>query len=94
MPIDVQRALSAEIPDRALSWTEEEVILYHLGVGAGAQPIGAGELEYVLEDRLKVLPSFAVIPGLPELLASLVTLPGFDVDPSTILHGEQDIEIF
>jgi acyl dehydratase len=94
VPIDPERALQAEIRDCVLSWTTEDVILYQLAVGAGAAPTVPGELEYVLEDRLKVLASFAVIPGVTLRFAALQELPGVDIDPAMILHGEQDLEIF
>jgi acyl dehydratase len=93
MPIDLERLLSAEIPEQVVSWDADDVILYHLGLGAGARPSDPGELGYVLEDRLRVLPSFGVIPVLPMVRAAMLTMPGLDIDPAMILHGEQDLEV-
>ncbi|MDN5896836.1 MAG: 3-alpha,7-alpha,12-alpha-trihydroxy-5-beta-cholest-24-enoyl-CoA hydratase, partial [Nocardioides sp.] len=62
MPIDTAIAIGAELPDRTFSWTESDVLLYHLSVGAGARPGGATDpkaLRYTLDDdALQVLPSF------------------------------------
>lgn len=65
-------------------WTARDVILYALGVGAGAD-----DLDLVYEARgPRVLPTFAVIP-------SSGFLPGFvdavDFELGNLLHGEQSI---
>jgi acyl dehydratase len=95
MPIDAAKAQGAQLPPGATSWTADDVILYHLGVGAG---MGAGkvtdrrELEYTYERYLKVLPSFGVLhagsgPG------GLNAVPGISINFALVLHGEQKIEI-
>ena len=66
---------------REYSW--KDIALYALGVGAGFD-----QLEYVYEDRLKVLPSFS-IAAIFDFLAE--TASAAAVDLSGILHGEQDI---
>ena len=40
MPIDPAVAIGAELPERTFSWTSSDVLLYHLGIGAGS---GAGD---------------------------------------------------
>ncbi len=35
MPIDIDKALGAPLQPMTSSWDEDDVILYHLGVGAG-----------------------------------------------------------
>lgn len=92
MPIDVPRALSYSIPADTTSWTEDQVILYHLGLGAGNPSTALGELEYTYEARLKVLPSFGVIPASRALL-EVMSVPGLDFNPALMLHGEQEIEV-
>jgi acyl dehydratase len=59
-----------------------DVVLYALGVGAGFD-----ELEYCYEEKLKVIPSFAV-NVLFELLAQGAL--GAEVNLAGLLHGEQD----
>jgi acyl dehydratase len=92
MPIDPTKALGAEFPGGTGSWTRDDVILYHLGVGAGANATDPGELAYTYEKNLKVLPSYGVIPVFGSL-AGLGTVPGLSFNPALLLHGEQDLEI-
>ncbi|KAJ7593022.1 hydroxysteroid dehydrogenase [Mycena floridula] len=71
------------------SYTERDVILYNLGIGATEQ-----ELKWTFEgdDEFSVLPTFGVIPqfnassGFP-----LDWLPDFN--PARLLHGEQYLSI-
>lgn len=92
MPIDVDRVLGAPLPERRSSWEETDVILYHLGLGAGAEPTDPGELAYTYQGSLKVLPSYGVIPAVP-MLPDMLKLPGMDVDLARLLHGEQELEL-
>ena len=95
MPIDPNLALGATIEPFTTSWDADDVILYHLGVGAGLnRPTDPAELAYTYEQRLVVLPSFAVVPAFRGLtMAATGQVPGLAVNPVMILHGEQDLEI-
>lgn len=92
MPIDLDKALGAELPGGSSQWDEDTVILYHLGVGAGAPATDAGELEYAYEANLKVLPTFATIPPF-HTMGGIGTVPGLEFNPAMLLHGEQDLEV-
>lgn len=92
MPIDVATALSAPAKVSQHTWDPDKVILYHLGVGAGVPPTDPGELEYVYEANLKVLPTFGTIPPFG-VLAEVLTGPGMDLNLGLLLHGEQDLEL-
>ena len=92
MPIDPSKALGAEIAGTESSWTEDDVILYHLGVGAGVPATDASELEYTYEKNLKVLPSFGVIPVFGSMVG-LAAVPGMKFNFAMLLHGEQDITL-
>jgi acyl dehydratase len=93
MPIDPSKALSAEFPSERVEWGPDDVILYHLGLGAGFEkPTDEKELEYTYEENLKVLPSYGVIPVMGTL-TGLDGLPGVDVNFMMVLHGEQDLVI-
>jgi acyl dehydratase len=89
MPIDLDRAMGAALPVETFSWTDEDVILYHLGIGAGSDPVDPGELRYAYEADLHVIPTFANIPPF-SMLMGLVSVDGMDVDLAQILHGEQE----
>ena len=92
MPIDPSQALGAVKEFGNVSWSRDQVILYHLGVGAGARPTDPKELLYTYEDNLKVLPSYGVIPNAARE-HRLKGIPGMDFNPAMLLHGENDLEI-
>jgi acyl dehydratase len=93
VPIDPSKALAAEFPSQRAEWGQDDVILYHLGLGAGFEkPTDAGELEYTYEKNLKVLPSYGVIPVFGAL-AGLGGMPGVEINFALVLHGEQDLVI-
>ena len=96
MPIDPSVAIGAQLPDRTFSWTSSDVLLYHLGIGAGSRPgdnLNPAALRYTLDnDDLQVLPSFAVvIPTFFEVDAPRLDLPGCDIDLQKVLHGSQEV---
>jgi len=94
MPIDPAVAIGADLGAVEFAWTSTDVLLYHLGVGAGARPVSPSELRYVLEDRLRVLPTFGVVaPNFRTFEPPGVTFPGIDVDLSRVLHGTQSITV-
>jgi acyl dehydratase len=90
MPIDVDRALGAVLPPTDFAWGEGDVILYHLGIGSGNPPTDPGELKYVTEGDLVVLPTYATIPQFSMMMA-MALAEGVDVNPAMILHGEHRI---
>lgn len=92
MPIDPEKALGAELPESSAEWGPDQVILYHLGVGAGVPATDPKELEYTYEGKLKVLPSYGVIPVFGAM-GGLGQIPGIQINFALMLHGEQDVEI-
>lgn len=92
MPIDVDKVIGAELPEGSATWDRDDVILYHLGLGAGVPATDPNELEYCYEGKLKVLPTFGVLPVF-STLAGMVGLEGMDFNPMMLLHGEQEITI-
>jgi acyl dehydratase len=94
MPIDPAAAIGADLGETKFSWTSSDVLLYHLALGAGAAATDPGELRYVLEDRLRVLPTFGVVaPGIRMFEPPAVTFPGIDIDLTKVLHGTQSITV-
>jgi acyl dehydratase len=96
MPIDPGKAIGAALPDRSFSWTQSDVLLYHLGIGFGARPgdnLDARTLSYTVDDdNLQVLPSFGVVaPTLHETDPPAIDLPGCDIDLAQVVHGSQEI---
>ncbi len=90
--IDLATALAAEPSVRDLSWTGDDVLLYHLSLGAGAYRSDPAELRWTYECDLQVLPTFAVVAGgragaVPA--GGALRLPGIDVDLRQVLHVGQ-----
>jgi acyl dehydratase len=98
MPIDPSVAIGAQLPDRSFSWTASDVLLYHLGIGAGSRPgdnTDLGALRYTLDDeQLQVLPSFGIVaPTFHETDPPPLDLPGCDINLSQVVHGSQEISV-
>ena len=98
MPIDPEIAIGAELPDRAFSWQSSDVLLYHLGIGAGSGPgdnLDPVALRYTLDaEGLQVLPSFGIVaPTFHETDPPPLDLPGCDIDLSQVVHGSQEIAV-
>ena len=65
------------------TWTDRDVMLYALGVGCRPPE----DLDFIYEGRgPKVLPTFAVIPGLRAMGSSMQRI---DINLAALLHGEQ-----
>ncbi len=71
--------------ERTVAYDERDAILYALAVGAGAD-----ELDLVFEERLRVLPTFALTLAqwAPDALGSLGAF-----DTTTAVHGAQRLEV-
>ena len=96
MPIDPDVAIGAPPLDKAFSWTSSDVLLYHLGIGAGSRSgdnTDRRALRLTLDDdNLQVLPSFAVVaPTLHDDRPPFLDIPGCDLDLHKILHGSQEV---
>ncbi|KAF9223871.1 NAD(P)-binding protein [Gyrodon lividus] len=91
-PADSQLVADAKkhVPeDHEYSYTERDVVLYNLGIGATEQ-----ELQWTYEghDDFGALPTFGVIPQfIASSGVSLGWLPNFN--PAKLLHGEQYLSI-
>jgi acyl dehydratase len=84
MPVNLS-VIGKKLEPSVHEYSEKDVMLYALGVGCGPE-----DLEFVYEQDLKVLPTFAVIPAFPALFAMGSAV---DVNPMMVLHGEQRIEL-
>ncbi len=97
MPIDPEKAVGQSLGSAEAAYEKEDVILYHLGLGAGAAATDPRELEYTYEKNLKVLPSYAVVAGSRRPLGGtrrgFNEIPGLSFNLARMLHGEQDNEI-
>ncbi|MDI6908478.1 MaoC family dehydratase [Nocardioides sp.] len=88
MPIDPSVAIGAELGSVEFSWSESDVLLYQLA-------IGATDLSYTLEGpALQVLPSFGVVaPTFHMTDPPPLDLPGCDINLAQVVHGSQSIAV-
>jgi acyl dehydratase len=94
VPIDPDRAIGATLGERTFSWNASDVLLYHLALGAGADPVDPRELRYAYEADLQVLPTFGVVaPTLRDTEPPRVEMPGIEIDLAAVLHGSQEISL-
>jgi 3-hydroxyacyl-CoA dehydrogenase/3a,7a,12a-trihydroxy-5b-cholest-24-enoyl-CoA hydratase len=98
--IDVDLALGWESPRLKSAYTERDVALYALGVGAGRNPLDGKELALVYEmnaDGFYVLPTMTAAMSVGLLMKMAmegVQAPGLHYGLDRILHGEQYTEVF
>jgi acyl dehydratase len=71
-------------------FTDRDTMLYALSVGAGADPLSAGELALFYEKDLAALPSMSAVLAHP---GPWIANPKFEVTWVKLLHGEQRAEI-
>jgi acyl dehydratase len=85
VPVDLS-IVGKKLESSRYTYTEKDVMLYALGVGAGTD-----ELPFTYERELKVLPTFGVIAAFPSMFAMGSAM---SVNPAMVLHGEQRIELY
>ncbi|MGW7536054.1 MaoC/PaaZ C-terminal domain-containing protein [Amycolatopsis sp. NPDC054798] len=94
MPIDPAVAIGADLGEVSFAWTPSDVLLYHLAVGAGADPLDERELRYAYEQDLRVLPTFSTVAvNLRTFEPPALKFPGVDVDLAKVLYGKHKIEL-
>lgn len=94
MPINVEEALAAELEPIEFSWTSSDVQLYHLGLGAGADPMDPRELRYLVDSTPQVLPTFGNVAASFHMTEPpTVKFPGIDIELSKVLHASEAITV-
>jgi len=94
MPIDLDVALGAEFGNTEFSWSATNVQLYNLALGAGADPMDARELSYVVDHTPQVLPTFGcVAASFNDVAPPKVSWPGIEIDLAKILHASEKVSV-
>jgi acyl dehydratase len=94
MPIDVDVAINAELDPIEFSWASSDIQLYHLGLGAGKDPMDQRELRYLVDDTPQVLPTFGnVAATFHATKPPTVKFPGIDIELSKVLHASERVEV-
>lgn len=98
MPIDPTVAIGSPVGEVEFSWNQSDVLLYHLGIGAGSREgdnVSPAALRYTFDGpALQVLPSFAVVaPTFHMTDPPPLDLPGCDINLAQVVHGSQAISL-
>lgn len=94
MPIDLDKALGAELDPIEFSWTSSDIQLYHLGLGAGADPMDQRELRYLVDDTPQVLPTFGNVAASFHMTEPpKVQFPGIDIELAKVLHASEAVSV-
>lgn len=88
MAIDYDRLKAWPFPVVEQTYSARDVMLYALGVGLGVDPHDAQQLDFVYEEHLKVLPTFATVLGSPGFWQRS---PETGLDALRLVHGEQSL---
>ncbi|KAI4388494.1 hypothetical protein MLD38_000816 [Melastoma candidum] len=96
--IDPQLALSHKYPESTWTYTERDVALYALGIGAcGNDAVDPDELKFVFhrdgQQHLQVFPTFAATFCYSSVPHG-IKCPGLEFDERLLLHGQQYIELY
>jgi acyl dehydratase len=90
MAIDYPEVLSRRTEGES-AWSDQETLLYALGVGMGADPMNEKELPFVYEGNLKALPTLASVVmnrGRGQVVAGGGRM---ELNPVLIVDGERNI---
>ncbi|MCB1474503.1 MAG: MaoC family dehydratase N-terminal domain-containing protein [Rhodobiaceae bacterium] len=90
MTINYERALKFQIPDVEQTYTERDVMLYALGIGMGNDISDAGQLRFVYEKDLHVVPTMAVVLGES---FDWTYDPELGINQVMTLHGEEYLTV-
>lgn len=94
MPIDLDAALGAKLPAAEFSWSSSDVQLYHVALGAGADPMNHRELSYLVDNTPQVLPTFGNVAQSFHLTEPpSVPFPGVDIELAKILHASEEVTV-
>ena len=94
MPIDLDAALGAEQEPVEFSWSSSDVQLYHLALGAGADPMDPRELRYLTDGSPQVLPTFGSVAASFHMTdPPKVSFPGIDIELSRVLHASEAVSV-
>lgn len=92
--VNLDQVLGYEFEPKEFRYTERDISLYALSVGAAQDPLDPKELQFVYElhENFQPLPTFAVtFPFV--VMGQLGAVPGLTFNPMMLLHGEQYLEV-
>lgn len=91
MPFERSFLTSHTFQDSRQEYTERDAILYALGLGIGENPVDPGQLRFVYEKNLSVLPTMGVVLAHPGFWAGD---PVLGIDWVKMLHVGQGLTMY
>ncbi|NJN54458.1 MAG: hypothetical protein HC804_06725 [Anaerolineae bacterium] len=91
MSVNLSKVLGYQFKPVQTRYTERDVSLYALSIGAAADPLDREELKFVNELNgagFTVFPTFSMIFPFP-MMWQILDVPGLEFNPMLLLHGEQ-----
>lgn len=87
-------AIGYKFDPQPFTYTQDDLILYALAIGAAADPLDQSDLCFVYELRgdFAALPTYAAIFPF-SILWRLSEAPGLEFNPALLLHGEQFLRV-
>ena len=89
MAIDYDKIMSLKSNDVEYSYTDNDTMLYALGVGFGRDPLNRDELDFVYEKDLKTIPSMATV-----IAWGAGHMRDSGMNYLMVVHGEQRLKIY
>ena len=89
MAIDYEKIMSLKSKDVEYSYTDNDTMLYALGVGFGKNPLNRDELDFVYEKNLKTIPSMATV-----IAWGAGHMRDSGINYLMVVHGEQRLKIY
>ena len=86
MPLDHERLTTWAFDPVEQAYSQDDCILYALGVGFGYDPTDPRQLRFTYEEALQPVPTMPVVLGRPDLMHAFVSC---GVNWNRMLHGEQ-----
>ena len=88
--MDYHNIKNWKFPEVDQTYTENDSILYALGIGFGQEPTNPQQLKYVYEKNMQTFPTMAVVLGYPGFW---MKDPKAGVNWVKLVHGEQRLKI-
>ena len=88
-----EMAIGRKLPPQSFTYTDREVILYALGIGVSTSQTNHLKFLFELHEDFCTIPTYVVVMA-QKAQQGLGSIPGLNIDPTKVLHGEQYTKLF